>query len=373
MRNRPSVWALMVFSLISSCKGGCVDEYSSFFCVPSDNQVCLTIDSLSLECIQPEVSGISYVGYSDIFGDHLYFADRLFASLYQFDKNGLFEKVVIRNGNGPHEIPISRFEGYCISDDGHHFFLDSSTNIFEYDKEFNLINRLFCYWKKKITKGKSYEQTDSYSTCWGDKVNLTVYNGKLYTNITGASETFNILAPDYYHLARIIEPRDAQTGDPYPLLGRLSPEVRYMTAFQGDYFRITKEGAFVVAYEADDLMYVYDSCYQLQYAFGQPGYGMNKDYQPLSVNHFQETLSQELETRGRYTSLSLVGDLTFRTYLTGTPFMETRLQIYNGTTFIGDVQVPDGFKVLGYINPYYYSYFICDEDKELIRIYRFML
>ena len=40
---------------------------------------------------------------------------------------------------------------------------------------------------------------------------------------------------------------------------------------------------------------------------------------------------------------------------------------------IGDVQVPDGFKVLGYIEPYYYSEFVCDENDETIAIYRFKL
>ena len=81
----------------------------------------------------------------------------------------------------------------------------------------------------------------------------------------------------------------------------------------------------------------------------------------------------EKMTKGRYTSLCVVGDLTFRTYRTGTPKNETRLQIYDRTTLIGDVQVPYGFKVMGYIEPYYYSEFICDEDKETIEIYRFKL
>ena len=81
----------------------------------------------------------------------------------------------------------------------------------------------------------------------------------------------------------------------------------------------------------------------------------------------------EQEIRGRYTSLCVWGDLTFRTYLTGAPDYQNRLQIYDKTTMIGDVLVPSGFKVMGYIDPFFYSEFICDEDNENIEIYRFKL
>ena len=100
---------------------------------------------------------------------------------------------------------------------------------------------------------------------------------------------------------------------------------------------------------------------------------MNRDYQELSFENFRNDLEKEMEIRGRYTSLSVVDNLTFRTYITGSPLNETRLQIYDKTTMIGDVQVPDGFKVLGYIEPYYYSEFVCDENDETIAIYRFKL
>ena len=121
-----------------------------------------------------------------------------------------------------------------------------------------LVNSIFYYWSKKLTEGDLCEQTDSYTTAWGDNVNLTVHNGMFYTNVYGESEDFNITIPEYYETARIIEPRDAKTGEPFPLLGRITPAVGYMTAFQKDFFRITDSGDFFVAYEADDLIYVYD-------------------------------------------------------------------------------------------------------------------
>lgn len=347
-------------------------DYSDYFCEPESNQIDIRIDSLSFERISPEVSGVSYLGYSGIQGGSLFFADRLFASLYQFDKNGDLEGVRIRKGNGPHEVPTSRFEAYCVSDEGHHFFLDGSTNLYEFDENFNSVNNVLYFWSKKITDGEVCEQTDSYCTSYGN-VNLTVSNGLMYTNISGESDDFNFTLPEYYELTRIIEPRDVKTGVPHPLLGRLSPSVGYMEAFQGVFFKIRDNGDFVVAYEADDLMYVYDKSFNLRYSFGHKGLDMNKDYKRLSIENFYDELSEEQKTKGYYTSLCLVGDLTFRTYLTGQPKDQTRLQVYDGTTLIGDIQVPEGFKTLGYIEPYYYSEFICDEEKESMELYRFKL
>ncbi len=368
----PLFLIIIVILTVSGCSGQ-EKEYAQFFCFPENNGEEITVYGLDLECIHPDVTGISYVGYSGIKGDNIYFADCIFSRLYQFNKEGGFEKIAIHKGNGPHEIPTNRIEGYCISDEGHHYFLDSSTNLYEFDDAFNSVNQLLYYWGKKITNGEICELTDSYVTRWGELINFTVNKGRLYTNIIGESENFNITIPAYYKEARIIEQRDARTGAPISLLGRISPAVGYMTAFQGDFFKITDSGCFVVAYEADDLMYVYDTDYKLKYSFGQPGWNMNKNYTPLSVEDFQNMYIQEIKTKGRYTSLSIYGELTFRTYFTGKPSNETRLQIYNKTTLIGDIQVPDGFKVMGYIDPYYYSNIICDEDLELISIYRFKI
>lgn len=365
---------LIIFLVFLFC--GCTerkDSFSGFFCNPENNYIDLTVDSLELECLCPVISGFSYVGYSGISENNLYFADALFANLYQFDKDGNYLNSVIRYGNGPHEIPVNRLQAYCVSSERHHFFLDSSTNLYEFDQNFNLVNRVLYYWNKKITKGDICERTEPYSTAWGENVNLTVHDGLFYTNIYGESDEFNITIPEYYKTARIIEPRDVRTGDPFPLLGRITPAVGYMTPFQKDFFRISDSGDFFVAFEADDLIYVYNSKYKLKYSFGQPGKNMNKDYKTLNVENFYNDLMVEQEIRGRYTSLCVWGDLTFRTYLTGAPDYQNRLQIYDKTTMIGDVLVPSGFKVMGYIDPFFYSEFICDEDNENIEIYRFKL
>ncbi|MBQ9172521.1 MAG: DUF4221 family protein [Bacteroidales bacterium] len=360
---------LLLPFILSSCKDKSTDT-QDYFCKPKDNSVKISIEKLSIEELDIEPINVSYIGYSGISGEKLYFADKLFGTLYQFDKDGQCDGPKIMFGNGPSELP-SPPESYFVSPEGHHFFVGGSTDVYEFDEKFEKINS-FMFLRKKLSEGEIYETTDFYMTYYGN-VNLIVDDGKMYMNVTGGNDELDATSRDFYKVARIIEKRDAKTGDPYALLGRLSPSIKYMTAFQQYYFKITPEHDFIVSYQADDLMYVYDQDYKLKYSFGQPGRDMNRDYVELKVDDFANMLQNERETKGCYNSLGIANGLVFRTYWTGIPTDRTRLQIYDGTTMIGDVDVPEGFKVLGYIAPYYYSEFICDEEAETMKLYRFKL
>ena len=120
MRYEP----VLLISVLLIC-GGCgrKGDKSVFFCAPEKNGVDVSIESLELERIQPQVLGLSYVGYSALSGDKLYFADGLSAKLYQFDQDANCLDTVLRYGNGPHEIPVKHIEAYCVSDEGYLLFL----------------------------------------------------------------------------------------------------------------------------------------------------------------------------------------------------------------------------------------------------------
>ncbi|MBQ8069319.1 MAG: DUF4221 family protein [Bacteroidales bacterium] len=366
-----SIGFIFLFAGTFSCNSGkrLVTD-NDFFCLPQDNEVNIEVDRLVIEELLPNISNTSYIGYSAINSGSLFFADHLFGTLTQFDKEGLSLGPKILQGNGPSELPTIP-EGYTISDEGHHFFVGSSNDVYEFDENFNKVNNFFFY-NKRIMEGNVYERSDFYTLFYGN-LNLKINDGNMYMNVAGGNDALDATSRDFYKVSRIINKRDAKTGDIYGYLGRLSPSIKYMTAFQKDYFCINQEGEFVIAYEADDLMYVYDQDYKLKYSFGQPGRDMNRDYVELKVDDFEDMLQNERDTKGRYTSLGIANGLVFRTYWTGLPEDKTRLQIYDGTTMIGDVDVPDGFKVLGYIAPYYYTEFICDEEAETMKLYRFKL
>ena len=133
-------------------------------------------------------------------------------------------------------------------------------------------------------------------------------------------------------------------------------------------------GNFYLSFECDSLIYVYDNRYTIKYSFGFEGIGMNLDYLTLRPGkEYVEQCSQERKNKGYYTSIKKIGDNLFRTYKTGNNADYERLQIYQNRTLVGDVEVPNGFRVMGYLAPYFYSHIIADEDRETLTMYKFAL
>lgn len=65
--------------------------------------------------------------------------------------------------------------------------------------------------------------------------------------------------------------------------------------------------------------------------------------------------------------------MLFRSYQKGIGCASDGLQIYQDGILIGDVDVPKGLKIMGYVKPYYYSYVLPNEEKEKLYLYRFKL
>ena len=66
--------------------------------------------------------------------------------------------------------------------------------------------------------------------------------------------------------------------------------------------------------------------------------------------------------------------MLFRSYVKGANAPYDGLQVYRSDkTMIADVDVPKGFKVLGYIKPFYYSQVAEDSEQGKLSIYRFRL
>ena len=53
--------------------------------------------------------------------------------------------------------------------------------------------------------------------------------------------------------------------------------------------------------------------------------------------------------------------LLFRSYRKGGGSVTDGLQVYRDGVLVGDVDVPLGFRMAGYVEPYYYSYVVPDE------------
>lgn len=141
-------------------------------------------------------------------------------------------------------------------------------------------------------------------------------------------------------------------------------------------YDIDQNGNFYVTYEADSLIRQYDNDYNELKCFGYAGIDMDLNYKTITtLEESRKNWRNERLTKGYYNWLEYVDEtgLLFRSYQKGETRSTDGLQIYKDGVLIGDVSVPKGLKVMGYIAPYYYSYVIPNEEKEFMYLYRFKL
>ena len=103
---------------------------------------------------------------------------------------------------------------------------------------------------------------------------------------------------------------------------------------------------------------------------------MKLDY--IQTNTPQEVgryYRKERNTKGFYNWLEYVDEtkVLFRSYQKGIEKQTDGLQIYREGVLIGDLDVPKGLRVMGFIEPYYYSYILPNEDNGNLYFYRFKI
>lgn len=139
-------------------------------------------------------------------------------------------------------------------------------------------------------------------------------------------------------------------------------------------FDIADNGDFYVSFEADSLMYRYDHDYNQLACFGFAGRDMDLNY--LRWDSYDQPWKERLAermARGFYNAVEYVDEtgLLFRSYRKGGGSATDGLQVYRDGVLVGDVDVPQGFRMAGYVEPYYYSYVVSDEEGERLYMFRF--
>lgn len=103
---------------------------------------------------------------------------------------------------------------------------------------------------------------------------------------------------------------------------------------------------------------------------------MTQNYEACSsLKKLGKLYDEEHATKGHYTSLEYIDEtgILLRTYQRGGDSKDDGMQIYKDGILIGDVSVPKGMKVTGYISPYYYSQVVPEEAEGKLKIFRFKL
>ncbi len=366
------LYTAMLLPFLTSCGSG--DENNALFGKLDNKAKDLSINILSLESF--ELDTLQYaLTSSNIVGDRVVVVDLMSSFLYTFDKDLNLESRKLGSGGASNEIPLQFIVTYCLSHNGNYFFVDTNNHLFVYDSNCMKVDA-FSFLNNHINSEADdvAQRYAFYVLNYSDPI-VKEYDNKLFFSVAGGDASYNISNVDYYKDTRIIMSVDAQDGSPEGLFGRMSPEAKYMSAFLTHQFDIDKDnGDFYISYQCDSLIYVYSKDYTPIKSFGYNGVGMNQDYAQLTIGpEYKDELQKEMESKGYYSSVAVVGDYVFRSYKTGGNDKADRLQIYRDEVLVGDVEVPVDFEVIGYIAPYYYSSVVVDMDSGKAELFRFKL
>jgi hypothetical protein len=355
------------------------------FYVPTNSQTSISISKLSFDSIPLDSITTSYVIESNLHDSSIYVMDRFFCTLYTFDLNGHFKFKKLGSGHAKGEIPVGRIATHTFLNNGNLFILDYNCVYRQYDKDI-LLSDFFKirYDRSKRTKDKEefYQNPIEYTQFYEDMV-CRSYKNNVYFNARASSNECCYVNNTAQHLknnSNILEVKlDDQdfgrllaTGFP-PSYQENSLQKAILCSVNYD---IDLNGNFYVTYEADSLIRQYDNDYNELKCFGYAGIDMDLNYKTITtLEESRKNWRNERLTKGYYNWLEYVDEtgLLFRSYQKGETRSTDGLQIYKDGVLIGDVSVPKGLKVMGYIAPYYYSYVIPNEEKEFMYLYRFKL
>ncbi len=369
---------LLFATMILSFVGCNNDDRDKFFATPQNSPKEIKYDSLKFEMQNITLPNTSFKGYTAVRNDTIYFMDKYFIWLYVFDSELNIHGRHVGQGRGRGEVPTKNIYGYAIDENGNHILMSTTDNIYTISPSYEFLGTTYYhYFNIGNNTEPVYKQLRHYSPVYED-LYINFYHDELFIAVEGASDDlidFTQVGEKWYKKSRIIMEIDKDKGEVDRVFGRVSPNVPMCTAVYEHFFQIDGDGNFYVGFQADSVMYKYDNDYNLLSAFGYDGIGITKDYGkiPTELDKINPFLRKELAEKGYFTSMTMANGHIFRTYRTGGDNNQDRMQIYEGETLVGDVAIPEQFKVTGYIAPYYYSNIVCDEDEERLTIYKFKL
>ena len=184
---------------------------------------------------------------------------------------------------------------------------------------------------------------------------------------------------DYYRDVFVLGKYDIQNQEIFKGIGfRSSIYLDYSFIPNFDFSFISQsQNHLFISYAIDPLIHVFDFDGNLLYKFGKEGLGFKNSYpKTQSIEEALDNHQSDMYKAGYYHFLyhDETNNLTFRTYYpSGSKPGKTRLQIYKESKLIGDVDVPDRFRVIGRIGEYYFVDGIVDELNDRIAVLKFKL
>lgn len=336
----------------------------------------ISISSLTIEKIALDsIDNCSYIGFSSIRGDSVFYFDEVLSYLYSISLDGHIGERQLGLGKSASELPIKNPMQVCYSKEDDAFnIMGSSYDLYTYypaDRKTHRINM------KPTGTDDSFQSSTAY-TLW-DEVLLEGNNDYIYYNIFGNNEKVDIFnRSDYIDKAALLMKVSKETGEMTPI-GSYSDyyktnknKIKHMPRY---YFDIDDEGGFYFTFQVDSIIYHYDKDFNLIESFGLQGRNMNtKLSDPGSTTEsFVKAFMADKDNVGHYYWIKNCKDYVFRSYFKSNKSNTDGLQIYKDGILIGDVDVPKNFRVSGYTGSYFVTNISFKESPASMTFYRFKL
>lgn len=325
----------------------------------------------------------TFEGEMGIHNKNLYFIDYIFCKFFAFDPNGKFLYQSLGTGRGPKETMIGNIRAHTYLDNDELFLYGPYNDVVIFDSKFNTIqDKSYRKIRKKYVVGEhiNYDSFELYSM--GDPLVCRYYDNSVFINNRSEDPTFNYFqTPDkFVKEFRNITEHNLKKKDTDRLLGKGLPDLyngnsatHYL--FSSVIFDIDRNGNYYVGYMADSLIYKYDKNYNPICSYGFEGINMDKNYLKIeNVDQIRTIGINQYKTKGYYNWIEYIDEIDYlcRSYCKGDNELCDGLQVYDKTTLIAEIDVPKGFKPMGYIKPYLYSKSVVENDNKMY-VYRLIL
>jgi hypothetical protein len=343
----------------------------------------INLDSIILENIPS-----SFVGYIRVFSDTVFFVDYLQNRVFPITIDGKIYPFRIGTGKSPKEFFGGVIHDFTFLADNSFLIQGTSWDLHFFSDQWEFIEMKRVNWQSSepVAENEIPDPQNPYLYSFNyitgrDKCRLL--GNYIFCEVSSFHPLFNMInSRDYYRRSKLIAKLDVISGVVVDLLGLRSlafENYEFIGHFSRAIFDVAPaKQQFFLGFEPDPLIYVCDSSFKPIRAFGLNGLQMNQNYSTYKGNDFNEVekiFRKDQVDCGTYTSLEYIEerDLLFRSYSRGSHSHYDGLQIYRNEVLIADVDVPKGFKVEGYLAPYFISSFFQDSLYESGKIYLFQL
>lgn len=330
----------------------------------------------------------SGVGFFSLGRDQIFFVDQVFSTVISYDSGGLYQRTYLGKGDGPDEQNnIHGFHPYALNNK--HVVLDNF-ELVVFDENFIKDISYPIEWDysesyQDMVNSPKGSMLGLYELDWKSKGQNTSFiidesGSQVLLPITMSHPTLNgYISEEYYQSVAVLGRYDLKKKMVLEGFGRRSDkylEQKFVPNFDFSFFTKSKK-EILVSFAIDPLIHVFGADGELVYKFGVDGIEMRESYP--KTNTIEDALDNyklDLEKAGFYHLIYLneANNLTFRTYFPqGAGKGYARLQIYQDKTLIGDVRVPERFRILGKIGDFYFADGIVDEINDRLGFYKFKL